>query len=221
MKKGVVRPGKEASRRTVSSEDLLQAVEALLAPETVRRQWAVDRIRHLDAHRSSPVVAALLARCLTEPDVALRASIARLLAEALPPEYAVGHGLGEVRAWVARMLNEMHQREVYALVQVAHCSREDLPAVCRLLEYCPFAGSTLVRIVANSQADVEIRAAAAELLGCIGYLDAGPMLDELIARLRRRPTTQPAWGPVPGSREVELLLPAAMNARAALEEAEQ
>lgn len=201
--------------------ELMEATEALLAPDGTQRAWGLRRIRSLGAHRSSPLAAALLARSLTEPDVALRSSIVDMLAEALSLE---GHGRSEVedvRAWASRLLSDMRQREIYALVQVTLYSRESFPAVCRLLEFCPFAGSTLVRIVANSQGDIEIRAAAAELLGFIGYLDACPVLEGLIARLEKRQEALPGWKLAPASREVEILLPAAMAARAALAEAEQ
>ena len=211
----------DSNEDCASPASLLQAAEALLAPEVTRRHWGVQRIQCLGVHRSSPFVAALLARCLCEPEVSLRSVIVQMLAEALSPEEEGRPERENVRAWACGMLNGMRQREIYALVQVAHNSRGSIPAVCRMLEYCPFAGSTLVRIVTNSQGDVEIRAAAAELLGCIGYLDACLMLDGLVARLQRRQEAQPGWSLTPGSREVEILLPAAMAARAALAEAEQ
>lgn len=198
--------------------EVLSALEAFVAPETQTRTQGLEKLLSLDAHFRSPLVAAIMASQVAEPDIHLRSKIVEALATVLRPGAEDARPPDRVRHWLRHILGQMRQREVYSLLQMIASSPERIESVCCVLDACSFSGEALVRILANRKVDVSIRIAAAEAIGRIGFLDAGPALHRMQERLLSRKTGQMemAFAPIP-DKEAERLLPAVLDALQSLE----
>lgn len=196
---------------------LVAGLEALLAPEAKKRARGLQALVAIDAHRRSPVAAALLCKMLDEPDLRLRSEIVDALADMIgaPGDPIISHE--RARDWARAVLGEIRQREIFALVQVAAACEGRTEAVCRLLAMCPFSGPTLVRILGNPSSALNVRAKAATLIGMIGYIEAAPILEKLAERLSQSASQVPLAGRARA--EAEGLLPEVLAAKSALAEA--
>lgn len=210
----------ELSRR--ENTRLLAALESLVSPEAKDRRDGFESLIAMDAHRRSTVGVVALASKLREPDLNLRADIVLALGETLRTEAADPRPPDRVRAWLRHALSEMRRREVYALLQVAVRSGRHFEAVFKLLNACSYSGLTLVQILTDRNADVRIRAAAAEAIGALGFWDAAPTLENLIDRLINRHEGQLAMAFAPRQdAEADTLLPVLRQAYQELQEAER
>ena len=199
--------------------DVLCALEELVGPQVQIRAHGLEQLLALDAHRRSPVVAAILANRVGEPDINLRLKIVEALAMVLRPEADGTRALDSVRHWLRYTLGRMRRRETYALLQIIVISPENLDPVCQVLDACSFSGGALVQILADRNMDVAVRIAAAKAIGRIGFLEAEPVLQRLGQRLARRKSGQieMAFAPIP-NHEAQALLPEVINALHALED---
>lgn len=199
--------------------DVLYALEELVGPQVQTRTHGLEQLLALDAHRRSPVVAAILANRVGEPDIDLRLEIVKALAMVLRPDLDGTRALDSVRCWLRYTLGRMRRRETYALLQIIVISPENLDPVCQVLDACSFSGVALVQILADRNVDVAIRIAAAKAIGRIGFLEAEPVLQRLGQRLARRKAGQMemAFAPIP-NHEAQALLPEVINALHALED---
>ena len=199
---------------------LVEALQGLFAPEKDTRRRALDRLRDMDAHRRSPLAAAVLVHRLVEPDLDLRAAIVDMLAEVLPAGEGPVQLPAEVRRWARAALAELREPQVYALLLVARAWSERFQAVCRLLAGCSFSGEILLRILKDRRTDPAVQAVAARAVGEIGYLDAIEELERLLLRQVSRHRRQLGMAFAPRMREEEeALVPALQEAMAALREA--
>jgi hypothetical protein len=198
--------------------EVLSALEAFVAPETQTRTQGLEKLLSLKAHLRSPLVAAIMASQVAEPDIHLRSMIVEALATVLRPGVEDSRPPDRVRHWLRHILGQMRQREIFALLQMITSSPERIESVCCVLDACSFSGEALVRLLANRKVDVSIRIAAAEAIGRIGFLDAGPALHRMQERLLSRKTGQMEMAFVPISdKEAERLLPAVLDALQSLE----
>jgi len=199
--------------------DVLCALEEFVGPQVQIRTHGLEQLIALDAHLRSPVVAAILANRVGEPDIDLRLEIVKTLAMVLRPDPDSTKALDIVRRWLRYSLGQMRRRETYALLQIIAISPENLDQVCHILDACSFSGGALVQILADRNVEVGIRIAAAKAIGRIGFLEAEPVLQRLGQRLARRQTGQMdmAFTPIP-NHEAQALLPEVINALHALED---
>jgi hypothetical protein len=197
---------------------VLAALEAFVGPDTEARAHGLEILMSLDAHRRSPMVAAIMASYTDEPDIGLRSTIVEALADVLRSDSDEARPPDRVRHWMRHILSQMRQREIYALLQILDLSPERIESVCCILDACSFSGEALVRILANRKADVSIRIAAAKAIGRIGFLDAGPTLRRMQERLLSRKAGQleMAFATI-SDEEAERLLPAILDALHSLE----
>ncbi len=201
-----------------ASVELVQALEALTAPDGGLRAKGLKQLLELDAHRRSPLAGFFLTQRLLEPDVKLREKIVAALDESL-------HGMDEpirpperVLEWMRYGLSEMRQPQVYALLSLVINSPDRFDAICRLLNACSFAGEALIGILGDRRVEVAVRSLAAQALGVVGFLEAIPALESMSRRLSGRRQDQLAmrFAPRPDP-EAELLLPAVQRALSELE----
>jgi hypothetical protein len=199
-------------------EEVLFALEAFVGPETPIRTNGLEQILGLDAHRRSPLVAAIMANQIDDPDIHLRSMIIEALATVLRPGAEDAKPPGDVRYWLRHVLGQMRQREIYAVLQIIAIFPEQIESACDVLNACSFSGEALVRILANRKVDVSIRIAAAKAIGKIGFLEAGPDLRRIHERLMSRVAGQMemAFAPMPDE-EAENLLPVVFEALQSLE----
>lgn len=198
--------------------EVLSALEAFVGPETPTRTNGLEQLLDLDAHRRSPLVAAIMAGQIDEPDIHLRSTIVEALATVLRPGAEEEKPPEDVRRWLRHVLGQMRQREIYAVLQIIAISPEQIDPACDVLNACSFSGQALVRILANRRVDVHIRIAAAKAIGKIGFLEAGPDLRRIQERLMSRKAGQMemAFAPRPDE-EAENLLPVVLEALQSLE----
>ncbi len=198
--------------------EVLSALEAFIGPEPPSRSDGLEQLMALDAHRRSPLVAAIIANQIDEPDIHLRSTIVEALAIVLKPGAEEAKSHEAVRRWVRHVLGQMRQREIYAVLQIIAVSPELIDPACVVLNACSFSGEALVRILANRKVEVNIRIAAAKAIGTIGFLEAGPDLRRIQERLMSRKAGQMemAFAPAPDE-EAESLLPEVLEALRSLE----
>ncbi|NIS83536.1 MAG: hypothetical protein GTO14_25815 [Anaerolineales bacterium] len=199
---------------------MLRALEALVAPDPKVRKDGLAKLTALDAHRRSPLAAAILATRIREPDLELRTAIVDALAVVIAPGREGERPADRVLRWVRNNLSSMRTREVFALLQILARSSRHRQQVCILLDACSFSGDTLVKILRDRSADVPIRIAAAEAIAEVGFLDAKTAIEDLHQRIAGREAGQMQMGFASRlDTEIEELLPALQEALLALEEA--
>lgn len=197
---------------------LMDALQEFISPEPETRLAGFQKIISFDAHRRSPLAAAVLGLGIRERDLSLRLEIANAIAEVIDPRGERPPEL--VRSWLRHSLNQMRQREIYALLQLIANSEKALEPVTRLLRVCSFAGDTSLRILKDRKADVQVRAAAVRVIGNLGYLDAADALENLANRLASREAGQMDMGFAPDrDREAHTLLPVLRQTNEILKEA--
>jgi len=204
-----------------SNADIAVGLENLLAPDLSLRRDGLETLIALDAHRRSPLAAAVIAGQIKEPDIFLRIAIIAALAEIFSPHLETERPPREVITWTRSVLAAMRTREVYALLQVVTRDGDQLEPVALLLQACSFSGETMLAIVKDRRADIDIRVAAVKAIAAIGYIDAIRVLE----RLHQRIAGQIA-GQIPMAfaghleAEGELLIPALQEALRFLGEVE-
>jgi HEAT repeat protein len=194
------------------------AAEALLAPELLIRQQGLARLIELGAPRLSPLIAAILATRLSEPDLELRRQIAYTLGDILTVDE---HGRAApelVRSYLVQMLGQMRQRPIFALLEVSISDPMAEATIARLLNACPYAGRHLADILSERKMPLAVRRSATHFIGLVGYLDAIPSLERMLARLETRAAGQQVmpFAP-PGQPDEADLLPEIRTALASLE----
>ncbi len=210
----------EARLRELQTDELPDLLEALLqltGPELAARQTGLRRLVEADYHRRSPLAAALLARGVGERDLELRREWVVALAEVIVGTSASPE---QVAHWLRHSLGQLRRREIYGLLQLAAASPGHTGLVHLVLDQCSFSGGTLLQILQDRKADIQIRVSAAHALAAIGYLDAAPAVASLLNRIASRLAGQEEMGFAPSlEAEADLLLPALESLNDALSEA--
>jgi hypothetical protein len=198
--------------------EVLSALEAFVGPEISNRVDGLERLISIDAHRRSPLVTAIMARHIDDPEIRLRQNIIGALAVVLKPGSGQEKVTEDVRIWLRHVLGQMRQREIFAVLQVISKYPEQIDPACIVLNACSFSGEALIRIVMNRKVLIDIRIAAANAIGRIGFLEAGPDLRRLKERLIGRKAGQMEMAFAPGpDEEAEALLPVVIEALQSLE----
>lgn len=193
------------------------AIEGLIRPEVNSRRLALQELSEMGAARYSPLVIYVLATRMTDPDIETRRLVVNILGDVLVPDENGNSTPDGVLFHLTTYLSQMRTRQVYALLQVLEYERELSPAIKRMLNACPYAGTHLVDILFSRKAPLGIRLQAVRLIGEVGYLDAMPALDRLQARIESRQNGQQRMSFAPSSGEDELaLLPAIKHSLAVL-----
>lgn len=163
-----------------------QLLEASINSEISIRRLAVKELIELDAARMLPLVAYFLVSRITENDLDTRALVVYAISEALLPDEKGKLPIESVRQCLIGNLSQMRTRQIYALLQVLTKYPNLEPGVARMLNACPYAGNQLADILASRRVSLDIRRYAVRMIGLVGYLDAIPALERLLARLESR-----------------------------------
>lgn len=183
------------------------AAESLANIEAAQRYQAVEYLYKSRAVRISPLVVYLLVTRLTDPDMAVRSLVIDALSSVYEPDEKGILAPEAVRRHLGAQLAPMRTREIYALLQVLVAHPEQANKVARLLNACPYAGNHLADVLANRKTPLEIRRQAIRLIGHVGFLDAIPALERILARLESRLNGQQAmpFAPPTGVDDTNLL----------------
>lgn len=163
-----------------------QLLEAAISPEIAVRRLAIKELIELEAGRVSPLVAYFLVTRITESDLDTRALVVYAVSEALIPDKKGKLPVESARQCIIGNLSQMRTRQIYALLQVLTKYPNLEPDVARMLNACPYAGNQLADILASRRVSLDIRRYAVRMIGLVGYLDAIPALERLLARLESR-----------------------------------
>lgn len=166
------------------------AADALTSPEESVRRTGLEDLSRLGAARFSPLVVYVLATRLTEPNLAMRAQVVRLLAQVFQPDAEGKHAPAQVRLTLGQALAQMRTRQVFALLQAAEAEADIRSAVVRLLGECSYAGNHLVDIFGNRSLPMWARQLSIAMCGEVGFLSTLPALERLAARLEARQNGQ-------------------------------
>lgn len=211
----------ELLEASIGSVELFPAVwsaaECLADPEAKTRLEALRQLVDLNAPRLSPLVAYLAATRLADPDLEMRHQVVLVLGELLTVDKEGRLADEMVRQYITTYLSQMRTRLVFSLLQVAEKFDDADANIARLLNACPFAGEHLVEILGDRASAVSIRKKAIFFVGLVGYLDAIPALERLVARLEARQNGQQSMSFVTSSVVEEgSLLPVIRQALASL-----
>jgi hypothetical protein len=171
--------------------DAWTAAEMFVSPHVEERRRGFALLCGREESRRSALTAYLLATRLTEPDLALRAQVANALAEYFALRGREFRYPPEQRAAVAAHLRQYDRPEVLALLELHHASRKgevSLPAdsLIHLLERIPITTDLLVRLAGERSLLMELRQAAVEAIGLVGFVAARPALEGLQLRIAGR-----------------------------------
>jgi hypothetical protein len=209
---------KELSIR--KSAELQQALEDLLSPNIGTRQEAMNRLRELDAHRRSALVASFLVYRLVEQDLKLRSEIMHAICEIIKPKNDQERSPVKVREYLNCTLRGIGEREVLSLLELVSEDPGLLESVCILLNQCSRSGEILVKILDCSDYPLPVRMASCEVVGQVGFLEAIQAIETLERRLSDRATGQLSMTFTPRRfEEAKELIPVLQRTLEALREA--
>jgi len=166
------------------------ALERLTSNNVNERLRGLDQLLELDAHRLSPLVAYVLATCLSDSDKKFRYRIIQALGGLLSKDDSSLAASEEVIQSLKNYLSKMRRRRIHALVEITEYYPSSISNVASLLKTCSHAGGTLADIFSDRKIPIEIRRQAIHLSGIVGYLDVIPALERLARRLESRITGQ-------------------------------
>ena len=184
-----------------------QLLEAAISPKVTVRRFAMKEIVEMEAVRLLPLVAYFVATRITDPDLDTRALVIYAISEALVPDEKGRPPAEDVRQCLLLYLSQMRTRQIYAIIQVLPTYPNLEQSVARMLNACPYAGNQMADILASRKASLEIRRYAVRMIGLVGYLDAVPALERLLARLESRlhGQTTMSFAPVDMVEDAELI----------------
>jgi hypothetical protein len=175
--------------RAVPSVDPWTAGEMFVSPHVEERRRGLAILCGSEAARNSALTLHLLATRVDEPDRALRAQIVQALADYFEVRGREYRYPAEVRAAVQAELRRFGPAQVMALLELHHpgeAGSVNPETLRRLFERLPAGSATLTRLAGDRSLPLPLRAAAIDMIGRVGYTDAGPVLEGLAGRLEGR-----------------------------------
>lgn len=169
-----------------SLPEIWDAAEALISPHPERRSWGLKRLSESEAARHEPLLAYLLFTRLNESAIELRAQVVALLAPLVSDAERRTAESAPVFATLTHYLSQLNRAPVLALLQVADFDRSAEENIVSLLEHCSYAGEHLAEILADRRTPLSLRIQALRFITRLGYLDALPTIERLVARLSQR-----------------------------------
>ncbi len=177
--------------RPVPTVDHWTAGEMFVSPHAEERRRGLALLCGSEAARSSALTVHLLASRLDEPDLSLRAQIVQALADYFEIRDREYRYPPEVRGLVAGLLRKFERPQLLLLLELYQAARDGRVALrpdswLRLAERIPSASVGLTRIAGDRALPTPLRQAAIELIGQVGFTDAGSVLEGLLLRLEGR-----------------------------------
>jgi len=175
------------------------ATESLASPDVVTRQHGIDALIELGAQRVSPLVAFMIATCLSDKDIYIRRRVSYILADVINMDPAVRKAPESIRKTINNYLHNMREETIFGLLEVAVIDPLVEKSVCRLLNACSIAGRYLGDILADWKNPLLVRQKAIHFVGLVGYTETLPILERLLDRLEARQNGQYAMSFAPAS----------------------
>jgi hypothetical protein len=204
-----------AAARLVPAVDPWTAAEMFVSAHVEERRRGFALLNGSEAARRSALTPHLLASRVDEPDLLLRAEIVQALSDYYEIRGREYRYPPELRGAVTAAVRKFDRGEVQALLELHHAARAGLvelrpEALMRLWERLPTASPMLTRLAGDRGFPLPLRQAAIEAIGQVGFTEAVPVFEGLLARIEGRRAGQLAllpWAPSDWP-EDEALLPA-------------
>jgi len=168
------------------SDEIWQAAEGLVSPNSVEREKALDYLLDQGAPAKSPLITYLLATRLSDPDLEVRFHIVKALGSVIvradEGEELIDPVLRQLQSYLAYLNTE----QILDLLEVSEqylSAEESLTGIFRLASY---AGNRLSGIVNDRKKPLGIRQKAIYFCGEAGYLEASTTLNVLVSRIDKR-----------------------------------
>lgn len=167
------------------------AGEMFVSPHVEERRRGFALLVGSEIARRSPLTQHLLTSRVDEPDVPLRAQIIQAVADYFEVRGREYRYPPEIRAAVAGHLRKYDRPHVLALLETHRLPEEGgqglgPESLSRLLERVPNASLHLTRLAGDKTVGMELRCAAVELIGRVGFTDAVSTLEGLETRIEGR-----------------------------------
>ncbi|MGH2520955.1 MAG: hypothetical protein ACRDH2_00495 [Anaerolineales bacterium] len=177
--------------RVIPSVDPWMAGEMFVSPHIEERRRGFAILFGSEAARRSPLTPHLLASRVDEPDLGLRAQIIQALADYFEIRGHEYRYPAEMRVAIVGYLRKFDRPHILALLEVYLGQRNDgsrprPESLARLLERIPNASTHLTRLAGDKAMALDVRCAAIELIGQVGFTDALAALAGLEVRLEGR-----------------------------------
>ena len=166
------------------------ATQALVSPDAITRQRALDALLELGAQRASPLVAYLIATCMGDADMFIRRRVIYILAELITIEPGGMQAHEDIRSAIINYLHNATEKTIYGLLEVALIDPNSEGSIYQILNRCPFSGKYLGDILADRKNPLPIRQTATYFVGWVGYTEVLPVLERLLDRLETRQSRQ-------------------------------
>ena len=173
-------------QRVVPAVDPWVAGEMFFSPHVEERRRGLALLLGCETTRRSPLVPQLLTARLDEPDLRLRAQIVQALSDYFEVRERRYRYASDIRAVVVGCLRKFDHQHLLALLELQHAN--GLAGICpemlkALLERIPDASARLARLAGDRAVARDLRCAAIELIGRVGFTDALPVLAGAVIRL--------------------------------------
>ena len=168
------------------SDEIWQAAEGLVSPNSVEREKALDYLLDQGAPARSPLIAYLLATRLSDPDLEVRFHIVKALGSVIVRDGEGEELLDPVLSQLQSYLAYLNTEQILDLLEVSEqylSAEESLIGIFRLASY---AGNRLSGIVNDRKKPLGIRQKAIYFCGEAGYLEASTTLKVLISKIEKR-----------------------------------
>ncbi len=177
------------------SDEIWQAAEGLVSPNSVEREKALDYLLEQGAPAKSPLITYLLATRLSDPDLEVRFHIVKALGSVLVGDVEGGELLDPVLKQLQSFLAYLNTEQILDLLEVSEkylSAEESLIGIFRLASY---AGNRLSGIVNDRKNPLGIRQKAIYFCGEVGYLETRTTLKGLVSRIEKR-NQRPRQSPI-------------------------
>ena len=117
------------------------------------------------AQRVSPLVAFMIATCLSDQDIYIRRRVVYILADLINKESALIQTPENIRKTVTTYLHNMRQETIYGILEVAVIDLLAEKSIYHLLNACPYAGKYLGDILTEWKNPLALSAEGDSLCG--------------------------------------------------------
>lgn len=203
----------------ITTDEVWRSLELLVSDKPEQRKAGLQKIVELQAIRKFPLVVYVISTRINETDMPLRADIIRLLATLNSKDYQEGKLSDEILLTLYNYFEQIRNRQIYSLLQVAIYDNSLIDESARLIGLCSHAGKYLIEILSNRKNPLELRIQSIKTIESVGFLEALPELKRIRSRFERKNDSKPLRKNLNGkSSNKDVLLPLLDQAIESLEE---
>jgi len=175
----------------ISKEEVWSALEQMVSVNLEQRKNGLQKIIELQAIEKYPLVVYVVSTRLIEPEISLRADVVRLIATFKSINYSQKEPSKEVFKTLYDYFDQIRNRQIYSLLQVAIYDTSLIDEVSYLIGLCSYAGEYLIEIVIDRKNPLELRVESLKIIESVGFIDVLPELRRVLSRYERKNDSKP------------------------------